>query len=277
MKRLTINIPDDRGNLYELIRYPAGEIQVRLTPAGVEAANKAEEYIISANPIPDIIELAQLKNALDGMNTIEHTWYRKTLELMYLPYARADRRFQDGDSFGLAVFAKLINALNFTIVYTFDVHSLMAGILIRNLINLDPVYAYDQISPIIEDIGPGLVLIAPDKGAESRYDLQTFKRDSLVASKTRDPKTGALSGFSIPRSIKSYRKGLIIDDICDGGGTFIGLAEEIHRINPKMKLYLYVSHGIFSKGLTELNKHFANVYVSDFSFKTPEMRGWVKV
>jgi hypothetical protein len=60
MKSVTFHIPDDRDNLYEVIKYPAGEIQVRLTPAGIAACDGKEEYVITANPIPDIIELAQL-------------------------------------------------------------------------------------------------------------------------------------------------------------------------------------------------------------------------
>jgi hypothetical protein len=40
MKRLTINIPQDRGVLYDLIRYPAGEIQVRLTESGFKQAQE---------------------------------------------------------------------------------------------------------------------------------------------------------------------------------------------------------------------------------------------
>jgi len=57
-----------------------------------------------------------------------------------------------------------------------------------------------------------------------------------------------------------------VDDICDGGGTFIGLAKALKQKNAG-NLYLAVSHGIFSKGFNELNKHFTKIFTTD-SFKT---------
>lgn len=276
MKRLTINIPDDRGKLYEVIKYPAGEIQVRLTEDGIAACFGQEEYVIAANPIPDIIELAQLKSALDGVYS---EWHNRVLELMYLPYARADRRFVPGDSYGLGVFANLINSLNFDAVYTFDAHSDKALDIIENIINLDPIHAYDQLTPIIKELGgaPDLCLIAPDSGARTRYDLDVYGLPVIMGGKVRDAKSGALTGFAVEPKITKFKKGLIVDDICDGGGTFLGLAEEIHRINPDMLLYLYVSHGIFSKGLGIFAKDFEMIYISDFSIKTAESIGWQKV
>ncbi len=275
MKRLTINIPGDRDKLYRVIKYPAGEIQVRLTEEGIAACEGKDEYVIQANPIPDIIELAQLKNALDGM---PNNFYHTTLELMYLPYGRADRRFVQGDSFGLQVFANLINTFHFHTVYTFDAHSPVARQEIPNLINLSPVHHYDQILSCIRHLGDnGLVLIAPDKGAKARYDLDYYGLTVLEGEKLRDQKTGKLSGFRINQSVSLYDKALIVDDICDGGGTFVGLGEEIHRLNPDIELNLYVSHGIFSQGFEKLIQQFETIYVSDFSFKFPDIDSWGKI
>lgn len=274
-RTLTIHIPNDRGNLYELIRYPAGEIQVRLTEKGILACAEKQFYVIVANPIPDLIELAQLKSALDGFQP----WFRRNLDLMYLPYARADRRFVRGDSFGIQVFGRLLNALAFDAIYTFDVHSSRAESHIANLINLDPIHCYNQIGEAINYLGEkGLCLISPDHGAVSRYDLKALGLPVVQGEKKRDPKTGKLSGFVIQDSIKKYKKGLIVDDICDGGGTFVGLAEEIHRVNPKIELSLYVSHGIFSQGYTKLDKEFkGRLFVSDFTYEFPDNQNWEKI
>ena len=50
------------------------------------------------------------------------------------------------------------------------------------------------------------------------------------------------------------RNCLIVDDICDGGGTFIPLAKKLKNAGAKT-VTLYVTHGIFSKGLDPLKEH----------------------
>jgi len=59
-----------------------------------------------------------------------------------------------------------------------------------------------------------------------------------------------------------------VDDICDGGGTFLGLATALKEKNAG-KLSLIVSHGIFSKGFEELNKSFDTVFTTN-SFRDIE-------
>ena len=49
---------------------------------------------------------------------------------------------------------------------------------------------------------------------------------------------------------------IVVDDICDGGATFISLAESIKKYNEKANWYLIVTHGIFSKGVSELEKYY---------------------
>jgi len=59
---------------------------------------------------------------------------------------------------------------------------------------------------------------------------------------------------------------LIVDDICDGGGTFLGLGEELKKKNAG-PLFLAISHGIFSKGFDELVKVYEQIFTTD-SFRT---------
>jgi ribose-phosphate pyrophosphokinase len=64
-----------------------------------------------------------------------------------------------------------------------------------------------------------------------------------------------------------YKDIIIIDDICDGGATFINIAKEIQKqyelTTPKPKIYLIVTHGIFSKGLEELGEYFESIYCTN--------------
>jgi ribose-phosphate pyrophosphokinase len=59
-----------------------------------------------------------------------------------------------------------------------------------------------------------------------------------------------------------------VDDICDGGGTFIGLVDALKKKNAG-DLYLAVSHGIFSKGFDELTGSFKTIFTTD-SFRDIE-------
>ena len=62
--------------------------------------------------------------------------------------------------------------------------------------------------------------------------------------------------------MKSHNKlkYIIVDDICDGGRTFIELAKAIHGSRPTAEVYLVVTHGIFSNGLYELSKEITKIY-----------------
>jgi ribose-phosphate pyrophosphokinase len=94
--------------------------------------------------------------------------------------------------------------------------------------------------------------------------------------KTRDTKTGALSGFSIadPLIVKG-RNVVIIDDICDGGGTFIGLAQVLLEAGAQ-SLRLGVTHGLFTKGLAPLHAVFSQIHTLDTCKVQPENGGTMR-
>jgi ribose-phosphate pyrophosphokinase len=104
-------------------------------------------------------------------------------------------------------------------------------------------------------------VIAPDKGAHDRAEqmADALGLDVTYGSKVRDVATGRLSDFEI--TVEPGKHYLVVDDICDGGGTFIGLGEKIREQGAFADLY--VTHGIFSKGTTELKKIYKNIYTTD--------------
>ena len=64
-----------------------------------------------------------------------------------------------------------------------------------------------------------------------------------------------------------YMPILIVDDLCDGGGTFLGIANQAEGTVP---LGLYITHGIFSKGFGELGKHFSKIYTTNSYYERDE-------
>ena len=72
-----------------------------------------------------------------------------------------------------------------------------------------------------------------------------------LSDKTRDVMTGKITGFEVYADDLKGKSCIIVDDICDGGGTFAGLAIELRKKGAR-KVHLIVTHGTFSKGLTTL-------------------------
>jgi len=84
----------------------------------------------------------------------------------------------------------------------------------------------------------------------------------VECSKVRDVKTGQLSNFKVYTENLNKKTCVVVDDICDGGGTFLGLAKKLKAKNCG-KLILIVTHGIFSKGLEKLEEAYDVIYSTD--------------
>lgn len=108
-------------------------------------------------------------------------------------------------------------------------------------------------------------VIAPDKGAVDRAGAvaRVLGVPLLTAGKARDAATGKLSGFTAPDGIGAGRF-LVVDDICDGGGTFAGLAQVIAAAAPKAELHLWITHGLFTGRWREnLATHYVSITAAD--------------
>lgn len=264
----TIDYPVDAGKKYEEFSYPAGEKQVRILPDQIDKVQQAEEVLVFATITNgEVMGILLLLDAVRSVRVYPKSHVK--LIMPYLPYARADRRFAVGDCSGLHMFLKALD----TEVFSLDAHPTksMAGV-----VNIKPTLF---IKAAIENIcgsnlqmeQPNLCLLFPDEGAAKRYSAHDFGLPFVYGGKLRDPKTGKLSGFRVPEIPDSLTDVLIVDDICDGGGTFLGLTEQLKG---KKTLFLYVTHGIFSKGVKILTDRFQHVYTTD-SFPHHEGEGLI--
>ena len=94
---------------------------------------------------------------------------------------------------------------------------------------------------------------------------QNPKQEKIItATKVRDLKTGNILRTEIPvLDQHNNLKYVIVDDICDGGRTFIELAKVIKDSRPTAKIYLVVTHGIFSVGFDFLVQYFDGIYTTN--------------
>lgn len=164
------------------------------------------------------------------------------LRMDYVPYARQDKNVDNFSTFALKTFADLINTIGFEKIYAFDTHSKKIEELIENVKVRYPVKEiYLTVGKTNADL-----LCYPDTGAFSKYS-KIVEYPFICGHKDRDQKTGFIKNLTIDGNVKDQNV-LIIDDICDGGGTFILTAKKLYELGAK-SVNLYVSHGLFTKGL----------------------------
>ena len=211
-----------------------------------------------------VIALLLLKDALEqALESDNNTVY--LLYLDYVPYARQDRVCNEGEALSVRVMADLINSMGFDQVTISDPHSDVTPALIRSCevtTVTDILYTFKEVMDRIL-AGELDAVVSPDGGSIKKVEEVGKELDIGVVygHKKRDISTGKLSGFSCEHEVTDMNL-LIVDDICDGGGTFIGLGKLLKEKGCK-SLSLYVTHGIFSKGLDDLLEIFDYIYTTD--------------
>lgn len=233
----------------EAFRFPGGEWHLR-TPQ-----NETPTIAIVRGMTPDdIVILGMWADWAHSMGA------RAVAHIPYFPAARADR----GTPFGAKVYADLVNSIGLDEVVIFDPHSPVIEMLVNNVRVVDSarvvtrsVFGRSELP--FEYVG----IIAPDKGAVTRAQrvADIARLPLYTATKTRNEATGKLSNFHAPEGLPEEGRLLVVDDICDGGGTFIGLAQSMSI--PRERLTLWVSHGVFSGKANLLREHYGSIHTTD--------------
>jgi ribose-phosphate pyrophosphokinase len=236
-----------------IIHFSDGAIQINKFPSikylgGQFNQNSA---LIKADILDSdgIMVLSQIKNMLD-------TWFKGIkidLQFNYLPYARYDRAMKENDSFSLKAFTDIINSMNFNRVLLVDPHSNVGQFLLKNsAVIIDQLIAL-QLSNVITCNNSYDYIVSPDFGAIKKATSisEYYNIPLLISLKKRDVSTGytVFDKLLIDDSVDlTDKKLLIVDDICDGGATFVNLAKGIKDLYNIKSIDLFVTHGLFSKG-----------------------------
>ncbi len=179
------------------------------------------------------------------------------LHIPYLPYARQDKNTTDTTTFAIRTFARILNQMHWNMISAFDIHSGEATRLIDLLVNIPPNLSF------VEDYD---FVIFPDMGACVRYEpivlpyLGLDKSRIIVGEKTRDQETGYITSYNIDASQIAGKNVIVVDDLADGCKTFEILGEELLIAK---QANLYVSHGLFSKGLSGLVSRYHTIITTD--------------
>lgn len=268
---------------FEAMTFPAGEAHIKVVNENEYKGPLTEIARVYGADGNDLFTLAMWADACHRRADIRHAAEpasapdRIVVFLPYLPGARADHC--DFIPFGTGVYAEFINSLGADQVVCLDPHSPVMPSLIAGATVIDSTRLVRQhiVGRADQDVKPQRYdgIIAPDKGAVERasHVAAACHLPLYCAEKHRDQSTGKLSGFTC-ESLPDAGRFLVVDDICDGGGTFLGLADATGL--PPERLGLYVSHGVFSgRALDTLPARFGEVWTTD-SF-TPTAPAGVRV
>lgn len=274
---ITFKAKDASGEIIKSVfspfTFPAGEAHTKISED--RELQRIEIAIIQPDSYSihdDLFQLAMWSNSIGIMayekqknnptNPYEHI--EKVLILPYVPGARADR----GTPFGLEVYADFIDALYLDQVIIFDPHSEVSERLLGEqwsrdyltVVHSDELWRQPHIEHILNQY---TAIIAPDKGAVQRATAvaDILQLPVLTATKERDFETGKLTNFSIDGITEDGRY-LVVDDICEGGGTFLGLIDALPEAPERIDLY--VSHGSFSgQATSKLTGAFDKIYTTN--------------
>lgn len=251
-------------------QFPDGAVWLKVIDELPSFAQLMRIRVAAMRDMNDFMLLAQLVDAVRHVTDVVVSH----LQLAWLPWARQDRHMVPGDSFALKVFASQLNLLNFDKVFILDPHSDAAAAAINHCVAITQERCLLQSHTLRRAIAQGeLMLVAPDAGALKKiHNVAKASGASSWATltKERDVATGQLTGFALVAGDVAGKDLLIVDDLCDAGGTFIGSAQVLREAGAR-SVSLYVTHGIFSKGVEILLSNGIDTIYTTTSFASPEL------
>jgi ribose-phosphate pyrophosphokinase len=261
---------------YKTLVFPDGQPHIKVDVSTIDSTDAA---CIIYTRISNPADLLLVLMARDVLYTAGLRQF--SLFVSYLMCARMDRTMSSGEAFSLKVTANVLNTGGFASIHVFDPHSDVAPAVLANGLAVDniafakaAVAHYRNNHPALAD--DNLCLVSPDAGALKKVlkvSAALGGIDVVECLKIRDVKTGQLSGFKVFDETLQGKTCFIVDDICDGGGTFTGIAA-ILKQKQAQSVVLMVSHGVFSKGM-QLNG--VDMIYSTDSFKKIESQEGVHI
>lgn len=238
---------------YSISRFPDGEIQISLGEFSRKDPIAVKCRITNSEELFLVIQVLDILDRND-------VCYQ--LNIYYLMGMRMDRVMDFNRPFTLKVILRMLAKYNPEDIAVFEPHS-------------KAVYEHRLCSKYIHGLYPDgftcadvwshdYQIVLPDKGAIERYGLN-FMGTLIICSKVRDLATGKILETKVenPEDFDG-RPLMIVNDLCDGGGTFCGIAKKLEELGvTKDRLNISVTHMVNPKGIENLSKNFNHVWFTN--------------
>lgn len=265
MIELNLANPEESWVKFQISPFPDGQQTLTLQDFSVLRRHPLEDVLIKTrlSSFRDVEVLICAVQALRGVD-------RERKIHLYVPYflgSRSDRKFVEGGvNYLRDVICPIINSMDFSSVTVLDPHSDVLEACLKNYVKIDNSDLMRFAMRFLERRGREICLVSPDAGAYKKiFGLAREFGVSRIATatKVRDLQTGVILSTEVPNLPSGDIDFVIVDDICDGGRTFIELARVIREMRPDADIFLVVTHGIFSQGLEELSGLLSGIYTTD--------------
>ena len=209
-------------------KVPMGKVNIQVFSDGetcvdFKSSLRGKRVFLISSPITSLMR-EQLYLAIDAARRASA--FEIIPILPYFPYARADKRDQKRGPIGGRVFADNLQEAGATSIITLDLHAdQLEGFFKIPVIHLRGKYLFKDA--IYDRSGSNTILCSPDQGGLKRVKKI---RDNILSSyglklpfisldKTRE-EANKVDTIEVLGDVKD-KEVLIIDDMCDTGGTLI--------------------------------------------------------
>lgn len=248
-------------------RFNDGEISIKIEQSVrdkdvyiIQSIAKSESGSINDNLMELYLLIRTLKRSSAG---------KITAIIPYYGYARQDRKNESRVPISASDVAMLLENSGVDRVVAIDLHAGQIQGFFHN-VPVDNIYGSIFMAPVIAKLKlKNPVIVSPDAGGVARAKMfrETLERygmhaDLAIIVKQRAA-AGVIESANLIGDVKN-RDVIIVDDICDTGGTLVKAAEELKHFGAN-KVYACITHPVFSKdAIAKIeNSSFEKVFVSD--------------
>ena len=230
-----LGIPLGRANT---TRFPDGEFNFHIG----ENVRGSDVFIVQPTCPPSDRNLMELLIMIDTF--VRASAERVTAVIPYFGYARSDKKDRPRVPIAAKLVANLLTTAGAQRILTIDLHaSQIQGffdIPVDHLYAAPIVVDYFKTNPI-----ENLIVVAPDTGGAERARAYAKRLDAgLALCDKRRERANEADVMNIVGDVRG-KNCLIIDDMCDTGGTICKVAEALHKAGAN-EISACFTHGVFS-------------------------------